>query len=168
MQSRILAALALAPLAACGTVPAQEAGAERISFSAEPCYGFCPAFDVTVGAYGEGRYEGRSSVKVTGTRQLSVTPEEFAAFRDRLAPYRPAQDVRYDHENCDVPLATDMPAVQVTGHEADGRSTTLDWYMGCAQPGLAENREAIYGAWRELPLEELVGADSERHGYARP
>ncbi|UVI38856.1 DUF6438 domain-containing protein [Qipengyuania spongiae] len=168
MQNRILAALALAPLAACATVPALEAGAERISFSAEPCYGFCPAFEVTAGADGEGRYEGRSSVKVTGARQFSVTPEEFAAFRDRLAPYRPAQDVRYDHENCDAPLATDMPAVQVIWREANGRSTTLDWYMGCAQPGLAENREAIYGAWRELPLEELVGADSERQGYARP
>ena len=167
MQSRILAAIAFVPLVACATVPAQNAGTEQISFSTEQCYGFCPVFDVTVGADGEGSYEGRSSVKVTGAREFSVSPQEFAAFRERLAPYRPAKDVRYDYEKCEGAIATDMPSVKVTWLDANGASTTLDWYMGCAQPGLAENREAIYGAWRELPLEELVGADSERQGYAR-
>ena len=156
-------------LAACATVPGGPPAvqtAESISFAVEPCFGFCPDFDITVDAAGNGTYRGENFVAQKGEHPFRATPSQFDAFAARLAPFRPARSVQYGYENCDGMVATDSPSVRVTWHDADGGSTTLDWYMGCRQPGLAERSEQIYKAWQELPLEALVGADEDRMDYA--
>ncbi|WP_340587706.1 DUF6438 domain-containing protein [Erythrobacter alti] len=138
---------------------------ERISFAVEPCFGFCPDFNLTLDASGEGVFEGENFVAKRGTRNFSASAAEFTAFRERLAPFRPVQSVSYGYDNCDGAVATDMPSVRVTWHDSDGTSTRLDWYMGCFQPGLHDRSDEIYRAWEELPISELVGADEDRASF---
>lgn len=164
-MTKTIAALAALLLSGCVTAPAAIDGVERITIRTAPCFGFCPVFEATVSADGAGSYAGETFVKTRGTRTFTASPAEFAALRDRLAPFRPAGDVAYGYDNCDGPLATDLPGVTVTWHDADGEGTTLAWDMSCRQPGLAENADTIYRAWEELPLEALLGPDEERMNY---
>jgi len=157
-------------LAGCVTSPAptpEQTNVQSIAFETGPCFGFCPQFSVEVGADGQGTYNGGSSVRQQGTHAFAVTPAEFAAFRDRLATFRPEQSVAWDRDNCDGPVRTDSPSVKVTWRDGTGESVTLDWYMGCRQPGLAEKSDEIYQAWQKLPLSALVGDDAERASYPR-
>jgi hypothetical protein len=156
-------------LGGCATVPAGQFddAMESISFATGPCFGACPMFSVEVGADGEGVYRGERFVAVKGERTFTVSPVQWQAFAARLAPYRPEESVKYGYEGCDGQVVTDQPSVVVTWHGADGEETTLDWYMGCSQPGLAENRERIYGAWQELPLDDLVGTAQDRFRYEK-
>lgn len=145
-----------------GEAVSQAAG-PAISLELSPCFGFCPTFAITVEPDGEGIYDGTRFVKTEGERRFTVSPQDYAAFRDRLADFRPAKSVRYDYENCDGPVATDHPSVKVSWTQADGETQVLDWYMGCRQPELSENSDAIYRAWQELPeVVALVGTDEER------
>ena len=156
-----LAALALG---GCTTVPGDEPaqGTESIAFSTGPCFGACPLFEVEVASDGEGTFRGERFVAAKGERSFTASAAEWQAFAERLAPYRPETSVKYGHGACDGPTVTDQASVVVTWHDADGTETTLDWYLGCRQPGLAENRERIYGAWQELPLDDLVGTAQDR------
>lgn len=169
MISKTLAPVVLVALAGCTTIPeAGEAAAGEVAairFTTSPCFGFCPDFTVQVPQEGLAGYEGRRFVAVKGFHDFAVSQAEFAAFRKRLEPFRPEQSVRYDYEHCDGPVATDSPSVAVTWTMVGGEEVTLDWYMGCRQPGLSENAEEISGAWRELPLDDLVGTEQNRTVY---
>ena len=161
------ACAALLASACSSTPPAQATRAVRaITFEAGACYGFCPDFTATIEADGRGSYHGRGFVKARGEHKFAAEPERFDALRKRLAPFRPDRSVAYDGDHCDGPVATDNPSVKVTWRDADGTSTTLDWYMGCRQPGLADRSDALYHAWQEVPaIAALVGPDEERDGY---
>ncbi|WP_374405674.1 DUF6438 domain-containing protein [Pelagerythrobacter sp.] len=162
------ALLALGALAGCVTQPDETAdSAERISYQRGPCFGSCPVFSVEIDASGQGTYRGERFVAVRGERQFTATPAQVRAFEQRLAPYRPASDVAYNHGNCDGPMATDQAAVAISWGDPAGDGTVLEWNTGCRQPGLAENREAIMTAWRELPLDDLVGTAEDRFQYDR-
>ncbi len=161
--STSLIALALTACVAPGDTP--DAALSSIDYSLTPCFGFCPAFSLSVDADGTGKYNGQAFVKQRGTSVFSASPEEVAAFVERIAPYRPEDSVSYGYENCDGPVATDSPTVTITWHEAGEKPVTLQWYMGCRQPGLADNSEALYDAWRELPVEGLVGNNEDRRTY---
>lgn len=127
------------------------------------CYEFCPSFVAEVNAQGAGTFEGRYFVASRGDHTFTVTPEEFANLVRRLAPFRPASSVGYDRQHCEGPIFTDSPSVSITWTDADGQAVTFSWAMGCQQPGLAENSDAIYYAWQELSgLAELVGAEELR------
>ncbi|MHA6317484.1 DUF6438 domain-containing protein [Altererythrobacter sp. CAU 1778] len=164
------AALALASVSLSGCMatapePQSSASGESITFSVSPCFGACPQFAVDVSKDGNGTYTGERFVAVTGERDFTATAVQTQAFFDRLEKFRPERSVRYDYENCEGPVATDSPSVKVTWNDADGGATTLDWYMGCRQPGLTEVSNALYRAWEELPLAELVGSDENRFNY---
>ena len=64
-------------------------------------------------------------------------------------------------------MATDSPSVTVTWRDPGEEPVTLNWYMGCRQPGLADNSEALYKAWEELPVDALVGPDEGRQNFGR-
>ncbi|RPF70291.1 DUF6438 domain-containing protein [Aurantiacibacter spongiae] len=157
-------------VAACATTPVQPADVPGplLIFETGPCFGFCPVFAMTVSPDGRGQFTGTAFTAVLGERNFEVTPAQYEAFRLRLAPYRPDTSITYGYENCDGPVATDAPTVTAGWSQAGGESVSLEWYMGCRQPGLAENPDAIYGAWRELPaVARLVGFDDKRATYGR-
>lgn len=164
----MVAALALAGCTTAGGVEDADTASgqlESIAFSTGPCFGSCPVFEMEVASTGAGTYRGERYVAVKGERAFSASAAEWSAFADRLAPYRPDTSVKYGHGACSGPLVTDQPTVIVTWRDADGSETTLDWYMGCREPGLAENGERIYQAWQELPLDDLVGTAEDRFRY---
>jgi len=165
-----IAALAAFALAGCTTPTAENTAGgndavESIAFSTGPCFGACPVFEIEVDRSGKGIYRGKRFVAEKGERAFTASAAEWNAFTERLALFRPEASEKYGFENCDGPTATDQATVVVTWRDAEGGKTTLDWYMGCRQPGLAENAERIYGAWQELPLDDLVGTIEDRFRY---
>ena len=170
MTTKLLAILVPALLAACttsgegnGNDGAAIATDPTIRFETSACFGFCPAFSFTLDSDGVGRYVGKSHVAAMGERTFTATPEEYAALRDRLGEFRPDRSVSYDYENCDGPVATDHPSVEVAWMGSRADPVSLSWYMGCRQPELVAHSEKIYGAWQELPaLVEFVGQPDER------
>ena len=166
----LICALPLA-LAACvtpGEAPGELASAATIEYAVTPCFGFCPAFQLSVTGDGAGTYTGEGYVQEKGTAAFTASPEELAAFVRRIAPFRPETSVTYGYDNCDGPLRTDSPSVKITWRDPGSDPVTLDWYMGCLQPGLVENSEALYKAWQELPVDDLVGANESRQSYGGP
>lgn len=164
-QIASLAAMLLGTVSCTTNDAVPEANVERISFSVEPCFGFCPDFALTVDANGRGTFDGQNFVAAPGVHVFSANPEQLAAFQARLAPFRPAESVAYDYENCDGAVMTDMPSVAVTWHGDGGEDTELRWYMGCRQPGLSDRSDEIYRAWEELPIGDLVGSDEDRRSF---
>lgn len=163
-----VAALALAGCAATSTHEGTAAGndaVESIAFSTGPCFGACPVFEIELDRSGDGTYRGERFVAVKGERAFAASAAEWQAFAERLEPFRPETSVSYGFENCEGPTVTDQATVVITWRDAKGAETTLDWYMGCRQPGLAENGERLYGAWQELPLDDLVGMMEDRFRY---
>ena len=161
-----ICALALA-LGGCVTpVTHGDTGApSSIDYSLTPCFGFCPAFSLSVSDDGTGTYDGQAFVATRGEAGFMASDAEFAAFAHRLAPFKPQKSVNYGYENCDGPVATDSPSVSITWHDPGEDPVTLTWYMGCRQPVLVENSDALYTAWQELPVAELVGSDEERQNF---
>ncbi|MBB3032896.1 DUF6438 domain-containing protein [Alteriqipengyuania lutimaris] len=167
MLRHALPVLAALPLAACATPAIEDTPASSIEYSLTPCFGFCPSFSLAVNEDGKGTFDGERFVAHEGPAQFTASRAQAAAFARRLAPFRPESSVSYGYENCDGPVATDSPSVKITWREPGSEPVTLKWYMGCRQPGLTENRDALYKAWRELPVDELVGSDEERQTYGR-
>ena len=157
-------------LTACATTPAAPLtpdSSATIDYTVTPCFGWCPAFSLSVEADGDGTYEGQAFVAQRGKAQFAASEAEYAAFERRLAPFRPARSVTYGYENCEGLVHTDAPSVTITWREPGEEPVTLDWYMGCRQPGLTENSDALYKAWQELPVDDLVGSDENRQTYGR-
>lgn len=162
MRRGSLSLLMAAITAGCAEAPSPRA-VEELTFSTTGCYGTCPVFSFSVSETGRGEYHGEAFVAVRGTKDFTVTPEQFQAFVRRLTPFRPRGEITYD-TNCDGPWATDNPSVRISW--SDNKTTdTLNWYLGCQQPGLIEHVEVIYDAWQELPLDDLVGTDENRFNY---
>ena len=166
IRAALIASFALL-LTACATTPTAPDNSATIDYTVTPCFGFCPSFELSVTAEGDGTYEGQAFVARRGEASFMASDAEYQAFARRLAPYRPKESVSYGHDNCDGPVATDSPSVKITWRDPGEQPVTLYWYMGCRQPGLTENSEALYKAWQELPVDDLVGDDEDRQGYDR-
>jgi len=65
---------------------------ETIIYRTSGCYGVCPAYSFIVSSNGQRAYNGSEYVAVKGEQTFQVTPDQFGAFRARLAPYRPPPD----------------------------------------------------------------------------
>lgn len=135
----------------------------RIEFTITECYGTCPAFTLSIGPDGKGEFDGGHFVRVRGKREFEASPEQISAFVSRLQPFRPKGSARYDYENCSVGVATDNPTIRVrwTGSQTED---SLDWYTGCDEPALVKISPNLYEAWKELPIQELVGNGYEPRG----
>jgi hypothetical protein len=166
MKVLVLAAVA-ALSAACAGVPpgtASEARLASISYETGPCFGACPVYQVTVSADGEGRFEGRRFTAVTGERAFRVTPQQFQAFAQALAPLRPAEaERRYSGEACDM-MATDLPSTEVVWTDADGSRRTLYFYHGCDMERNRPIAERLNAAPGLLPIGALIGAPGRMRG----
>ncbi len=132
----IRAILAVAALAACDPMPAPTpspaaSGVESITLERTRCFGFCPAYRLSIARDGAVRFQ-------------SLNPGDSTVATDRIAPaafdalareaerigFRSYPDViREDDELCG-PMATDLPGAKVTIQGPEG-SKTVDDYYGC-------------------------------------
>lgn len=162
---RMIALLAAGLLAGCATTGgSNSAPPQSVDFVVTPCFGSCPDFSLTLSANGQGVYEGGGFVKVKGTHKFTATPAQVQAFFARLAPFRPSGEVRYDYGNCPVPVATDSASLNVRWKSSTGEDS-LHWYRGCRVDALTKIKPDIQDAWKELPLDDLVGTAENRFEY---
>lgn len=164
MRSRQFALMAAAALmlAGCsarmhGPTPPPAARPLTITYETAACFGFCPVYSVTVSADGTGHFNGMHNTAVTGARDFTVTPAQFRAFADALAPWRPVGDRRIVPGTPDCPHpATDLPGVKVIWAGA-GPAGSLDYYYGCGLDAPKGMADALGNAPDTLPIEAMIG-----------
>lgn len=162
---RSIAILAAVLLAGCTTTSGADRPApQSVSFETTPCFGSCPVFSMTIDANGKGTYEGGRFVKVKGRHEFTASPEQVRAFFERIGAFRPQGEKHYDYGNCPVAVSTDSPSVNVTWNSAGG-ADALYWYLGCRVESLNAIEPDLYNAWKELPLDDLVGMAENRFEY---
>ena len=164
MRSRLLALMA-APalmLAGCsaqmhGPTPPPAAKPLSITYATGPCFGFCPVYTVTVSADGTGRFNGALNTSAKGPRDFKVSPAQFKAFADALAPWRPVGDRRIapGEPGCKQP-ATDLPSVTVDWKGA-GPAGSLYFYYGCGREAPKGMANALGHAPDALPIAAFIG-----------
>ena len=163
MKSRVTIILAALGAAACTQTPQPQApgaaGApESITYETGACFGTCPVYSVTVRSDGTGTFHGERFTQVTGTRDFTLTPAQYAAFAKRVAPYRPDGETLYKPgEPICANYATDMPSTDIRWNGA-GRSDHLYLYYGCDRQKNAAMFDALGNAVDALPIEPLIGA----------
>jgi hypothetical protein len=146
----LVAAVALAASACAaqvGNPPPPTAGTvEAIRYETSQCFGVCPVYVLTVRSDGSGTFEGIRHTAVTGTRNFTVTRQQYSAFRSRIEPFLPAQGERRIAEpNC-TSIATDLPSVDITVTQK-GPQRHLYIYYGCDM----DRNEAMFEALRKAP-----------------
>lgn len=168
---RHLAVAALSMLAACAAPGAAAPGAagpgapvpierESVTYSTQPCFGFCPVYSVTMTPEGEGRFEGRRHTAVTGERRFTVDRETAERFIEHLGAVKPAEgDRRIEMQSTDCGIApTDMPSIDVRWEANTGAAPqSLHLYLGCRSPEAERVRAVLTAAPALLPIEGLIG-----------
>jgi hypothetical protein len=156
----IMAFAALLP-AACAAdlaAPASQAEPQSISYETGPCFGACPVYRLEVASDGSGKFEGRRFTAVEGERHFQISPAQYRAFADHLAPVRPQSgEVRYSTGDECTAVATDMTSASVTWRGSNGSSQSLYYYFGCQLNdggALAERMRAAPGL---LPIATFIG-----------
>lgn len=92
---RYLVPAGAALLASCTTVPQENAGtpeaegAETITISVGPCFGFCPVYNVGIVPKGTVTFEGKRHTVVVGERQHDAGAAAYRTLAADLAAYRP-------------------------------------------------------------------------------
>ena len=127
---------------------AAAAGVETIRYELTPCEGTCPAVVVELRSDGNGTFDGLRDTAVLGKRAFWVRPEQFVAYRDRLAPYRPNGERRLEGAICGDKYMPDLPAIDVRW-SAGGREDHLFIDLGC-DPYAHEEMVEIVGNAPEL------------------
>ena len=136
--------------------PARTGAVESISYEAGPCFGACPIFRVTVRSDGTATFEGVNFTAVRGVRRFRVTPGQYRAFANHLAPVRPARgSIEYNGERCRS-MATDMPSATVTWTGRRGRQR-FHLYYGCDMERNRALAERLSRAPRLLPIGDFIG-----------
>jgi hypothetical protein len=131
---------------------------ETIRYETSACFGFCPAYAVTVSSDGRGSFDGRGHTMVRGERGFTVTPAQFAAFRSRLHKVRPNGEVLIvPGKPLCGPAATDQVTVDVRWQEAGRADRHLSYYLGCGMGTHADLRAALIAAPRVLPIAGFIG-----------
>ncbi|MBW4331711.1 hypothetical protein KY084_12605 [Stakelama sp. CBK3Z-3] len=163
MKSRSSIILAALAVAACARTPQRPTGMaaaapESITYETGACFGRCPVYSVTVRSDGTGTFDGKRFTQVSGSRDFTLTPTEYAAFAKRLVPYRPNGERLYKPgQAICANYATDMRSVDVRWSGAGG-GDHLYVYFGCDRQKNAAMFDAVGGAVDALPLESLIGA----------
>jgi hypothetical protein len=133
---------------------------DSIRYETGPCFGRCPVYSVTVRSDGSGVFEGKQHTEVTGTREFKLSADQYKAFADALAAWRPASGEKRivpGEPGCEQ-VATDLPSVSIRWTRAIGDSQGLDFYYGCDMEKNEAMANALGNAPDALPLEELIGA----------
>jgi hypothetical protein len=131
---------------------------ESITYQTGACFGTCPVYTVTVHANGQGLFTGTAHTTVTGPHPFTVTPAQYQAFVNQLAPIRPASGiVRYDHTPTPCThMATDMPSVDVKWHTFGNQQQELYYYYGCFFTGSPALGQRLSAAPNLLPIGSFI------------
>jgi hypothetical protein len=115
-------------MSACAPVSAEPTKGEplEITLTRTVCFGYCPAYSVTINGAGEVRYEGRAFVNVVGEARGQVAPEEVARLVARFDEI--GFDRLRDRYEAQV---TDLPTYTVSIRRGDQVKTVVD-YAGTA------------------------------------
>ena len=129
-----VALIACAPVEAPAEQPTTMSNVE-IRLTRSVCYGFCPAYTVTINGDGQVRYEGRRFVDAVGERTATIPREDVARLVARFDEigFNNLRDA-YRAEVSDLPTYT----VTLT---RDGQSKTVVDYHGMAVGMPASVRE---------------------------
>ncbi len=134
----ILAAFGAMIMSACAPVSAEPSKTElvEITLTRTVCFGYCPAYTVTINGAGEVRYEGRAFVNVVGEARGRVSPDEVARLVARFDEigFDRLRD-RYEAE------VTDLPTYTVSIRRGDRVKTVVDY--GGAAVGLPQAVRAL-------------------------
>jgi hypothetical protein len=155
---RAFALAAMLTVSACATVdpPPADLPGEVIVYA--PSYGpfcfGCVFMKLTVAEDGRVWIEREQDISAKRTRHadnepvwrttrelITVTPEQQAAFRSRLAPYRPAGRRTLNGDDCSV-MFTDMPGTTVSWRTA-GATDELIYDFGCDPEKWAAMRDDL-------------------------
>lgn len=86
------------------------------------CYGACPAYTVTINGAGEVRYEGRSSVNVTGVQTATVPREDVSRLIARF------DEIGFDQlRDAYRANVTDLPTYEVSITRNGDTKTVVDF-----------------------------------------
>ncbi|PJG47084.1 hypothetical protein CAF53_01665 [Sphingobium sp. LB126] len=105
---------------------------ESVSVSFEPCYGFCPVYDLKIQADGTVLFHGERHTAVLGDRSVRKTPATYRRVLRSLASFRPANGTTADTKCVD--RVTDHPHFRIVWKESNGRETVLRHDTGCFSP----------------------------------
>jgi hypothetical protein len=164
MNKWVVAVVAAAALAGCKTSSGSGYGyghggnVESITLATGPCFGTCPVYTVTVHANGSGLFTGQNHTTVTGNQAFTVTPAQYTAFVNHLAPIRPASGiVRYDGPpECTGPMITDLPSTDVKWNGTNGQQQELYLYHGCHFTNSAAMLQRLQQAPGLLPIGSFI------------
>ena len=136
---------------------------EQVTLQRSGCYGYCPAYRVTVFADGRVEYEGMADVKVLGFRSATLGAAELRKLKDELnkAGFLGLRDSYDSSEAGCTAVATDSPSVKLSAR-TDGMLKSVDHYLGCLGPvsdRLASLENAID---RIAGTQQWIGAPGER------
>lgn len=154
-----LSACAHRPEAVAPPIPPVPFRVETITYETSACKGRCPVYRVSVSSDGAGVFTGVEHVAVIGERRFTVTPGQFAAFRDQLRSSMPESgELLYVP---DTPLcpreATDLPSVDVVWTRPPQTRSHLHIYYGCIVGTNTRIGAQVGNAIDALPLGELIG-----------
>jgi Domain of unknown function (DUF6438) len=119
----ILACFYALALSSCAPVetPAQE-GPVMITLTRTACFGFCPAYRVSISGDGQVTYVGEAFVNVVGERRATIPREDVQRLLRRFDDinFGQLQDAYRAH-------VTDLPTFTVTLERNGGRKTVADY-----------------------------------------
>jgi len=145
---------------------------EQLSLERTTCYGWCPAYTVTV--FGDGRveYEGKRFVKIKGKRTKRIDVDAILKLTrevERINYFDLRDSYASPADGCPTRW-TDNPAA-ITSVRAGGRTKRIHHYLGCRENagsrsigetyprGLADFEDRIDAI---VGTAEWIGRESER------
>jgi hypothetical protein len=117
----------------------------KITLERTECFGFCPAYKLTIIADGSVVFEGRRFVKQEGVTISSVSPERL---KQLMAEFERVNFFSLEDDYSEIRLScpTDQPSA-ITSIMIKGKSKTVNHYLGCLEPkvpkGLTELENKI-------------------------
>ena len=119
----LIGLLGVFTLSACTTDAAPTStGPVAISLTRTVCFGFCPAYTVTITGDGQVTYVGRNFVNVTGEQRASISPEAVQELLRRFdaVHFESLNDAYRAH-------VTDLPTNTIVIERNGGRKVVVDY-----------------------------------------
>ena len=163
LRRYVLAALGAIVLSACAPTTTTAEEPVSITLTRSVCFGFCPAYRVTITGAGEVAYAGERFVNVVGERRATIPRADVEALLRRFDEIG-SMNLR-DAYRAQV---TDLPTYTITLERNGRRKTVLDYGgVGAGMPRSVRDLEneidrvANTGQW-VLRNGQPVGGEPER------